>query len=73
MLWYFVFLMRDCLCSVSLGLWYIFVIISSGFLFLFLVLAKKWGDGGGGHCLVRMEWCPAGWLVCLPLLIFLAS
>jgi len=31
---------------------------------------KKWGDGGGGHCLVRMEWCPAGWSVCLPLLIF---
>jgi len=28
------------------------------------------GDGGGGHSLVRMEWCPAGWSVCLPLLIF---
>jgi len=28
------------------------------------------GDGGGGHWLVRMEWCPAGWLVSLPLLIF---
>jgi len=27
-------------------------------------------DGGSGHWLVRMEWCPAGWLVCLPLLIF---
>jgi len=27
-------------------------------------------DGGGGHWLVRMEWCPAGWSVCLPLLIF---
>ena len=26
--------------------------------------------GGGGHCLVRMEWHPAGWSVCLPLLIF---
>jgi len=25
---------------------------------------------GGGHWLVRMEWCPAGWSVCLPLLIF---
>ena len=24
----------------------------------------------GGHWLVRMEWCPAGWSVCLPLLIF---
>jgi len=31
---------------------------------------KKWGDGGGGHLLVRMEWRPAGWSVCLPLLIF---
>jgi len=31
---------------------------------------KKWGNSGGGHCLVRMEWCPAGWSVCLPLLIF---
>jgi len=28
------------------------------------------GDGGGGHWLVRMEWCPAGWSACLPLLIF---
>ena len=28
------------------------------------------GDGGGGHCLVRMEWHPAGWSVYLPLLIF---
>jgi len=31
---------------------------------------KKWGDGRGGHWLVRMEWRPAGWSVCLPLLIF---
>jgi len=31
---------------------------------------KKWGDGGGGHWLFRMEWHPAGWSVCLPLLIF---
>ena len=30
---------------------------------------KIWGDGGGGHWLVRMEWCPARWSVCLPLLI----
>jgi len=30
----------------------------------------KWGDGGGGHWLVRMEWRPARWSVCLPLLIF---
>jgi len=29
-----------------------------------------WGDGGAGHWLVRMEWRPAGWSVCLPLLIF---
>ena len=27
-------------------------------------------DGGGGHWLVRMEWRPAGWSVCLRLLIF---
>jgi len=32
---------------------------------------KKHGeDGGGGHWLVRMKWRPAGWSVCLPLLIF---
>ena len=31
---------------------------------------KKWRDGGGGHWLVRMEWHPAGWSVCLPLLVF---
>jgi len=28
------------------------------------------GDGGDGHWLVQMEWRPAGWSVCLPLLIF---
>ena len=28
------------------------------------------GDGGGGCWLVRMEWRPAAWSVCLPLLIF---
>jgi len=28
------------------------------------------GDDGGGHWLVRMEWRPARWSVCLPLLIF---
>ena len=27
-------------------------------------------DGGGGQWLVRMEWRPAGWSLCLPLLIF---
>jgi len=31
---------------------------------------KKWVDAGGWYCLVRMEWHPAGWLVCLPLLVF---
>ena len=30
---------------------------------------KTW-DGWGGHWLVRMAWRPAGWSVCLPLLIF---
>jgi len=30
---------------------------------------KIWGDGGGRHWLVRMEWHPAGWSVYLPLLI----
>jgi len=24
---------------------------------------KKWGDGGGGHWLVWMEWRPVGWSV----------
>jgi len=31
---------------------------------------KNMGDSGGGHWLVWMEWRPAGWSVCLPLLIF---
>ena len=31
---------------------------------------KNWEDGGGGHWLVQIEWCPAGWSVCLLLLIF---
>ena len=30
---------------------------------------KIWGDGVGGHWLVWMEWRPARWSVCLPLLI----
>jgi len=35
-----------------------------------LYLAPKiWGDGGGAHWLVRIEWHPARWSVCLPLLI----
>ena len=33
------------------------------------VCKKVWGDGGAGHCLVRMEWRSVGWSVCLPLLI----
>ena len=39
----------------------------------FLILGfflKKWGDGGGGYWLVRIEWRPARWSVCLPLIIF---
>jgi len=31
---------------------------------------KNMGDGGVSHWLVWMEWHPAGWSVCLPLLIF---
>jgi len=34
------------------------------------LLMLSMGDGGGGHCLVWMEWRPARWSVCLPLLIF---
>jgi len=30
---------------------------------------KVWGDGGGGQWLVQMDWRPARWSVCLPLLI----
>ena len=33
-------------------------------------LVKMGEVGGGGHWLVRMEWRPGGWSVCLPLLIF---
>ena len=35
-----------------------------------LSACKKMGEGRGGHQLVRMEWRPARWSVCLPLLIF---
>jgi len=35
-----------------------------------LLFIIEGGDGGGGHCLVQMEWRPAGWSMCLPLLIF---
>jgi len=30
---------------------------------------NKTGDGGGGHWLDQLEWRPARWSVCLPLLI----
>jgi len=30
---------------------------------------KNGGDGGGRHWLVWLERCPAGWSMCLPLLI----
>jgi len=39
-------------------------------LVLHVVPMKCREDGGGGHCLVRMELRPAGWSVCLPLLVF---
>jgi len=32
---------------------------------------KKWGDGGDGQWLVRMEWRPAGLSVCLPVNLLL--
>jgi len=38
----------------------------------FLVLLCL-GDGGGGHWLVRMEWRPARWSVCRPLLVSLCT
>jgi len=31
---------------------------------------KNMGDDGGWHSIVQIEWHPAGWSVCLPLLIF---
>ena len=34
------------------------------------LIRGQMGDGGGGHWLVWMEWRPAGWSACLPLLIF---
>jgi len=37
------------------------------------ICKKIWGYGGSGHWLVRMEWRPAGWSVCLPLLIVLCT
>jgi len=34
---------------------------------------KNMGDDEGGHWSVRMEWCPAGWSLCLLVLIFPCS
>ena len=44
--------------------------ISIDWLIDWLIDLKRLGDGGGEHWLVWMEWHPARWLVCLPLLIF---
>jgi len=57
--------------SVSLGLGLVFVFAFSALTLLVgrqegHPACKKFGDGGGGHCLVRMEWRPSGWSVCLP-------
>ena len=43
---------------------------ASSFVWVIINGDGECGDGGGGHWLVRMEWRPAGWSVCLPLLIF---
>jgi len=40
------------------------------FMWYWLYQLVCYQDGGGGHWLVWMEWRPAGWSVCLPLLIF---
>jgi len=39
-------------------------------IYLYFVTCKKWGGWWRWATLVRMEWRPAGWSVCLPLLIF---
>jgi len=41
----------------------VFLVHFITFLFFMVLLWYIVGDGGGGHWLVRMEWCPAGWLV----------
>ena len=35
----------------------------------FSILLLPMEDGGGGHWFVWMEWHPAGWSVCLPVLV----
>jgi len=40
------------------------------YLIICIMYKSSLGDGEGGHCLVPMEWRPAGRSVCLPLLIF---
>jgi len=34
------------------------------------IILLDYRGSAGGHWLVRMEWRPAGWSVCLPLLVF---
>ena len=48
---------------------YMHVPINTLFIKCLLPYLHTLGDGAGGQWLVRMEWCPAGWSVCLPLLI----
>ena len=49
------------------------IFLSCGFFLLEEITVPNstiWGDGRGEHWLVRIEWRPPGWSVCLPLLIF---
>ena len=48
-----------------------FCLCLAAFVDIYLIISTVCSglDGGGGHWLVRMEWRPAGWSVCLPLLI----
>ena len=42
-------------CTLSSVLWHCWLGGRKG------ILPVKKGDGGGGHCLVHMEWRPSGW------------